>query len=428
MNPTGGIEVRVRVRGIGAGGVGIGDLSDGRVVFLPRTAPGDLVRARLVQEKSRWARGELLEVLEEGEGRQVPPCTRYGECHGCALQHLEYSRQRLWKGRIVGDALRRIGGLTTDDPPVEPSPRELAYRNKATMTLRRLPGGRVVAGFHQLSDRRRVLDLGPECLLLVPELARLWGEIRSAWGPGADLLPQGGEIRLTLRVGGGEGALLVRGGWGEGRPDDLLAAVPALASVWREEKAGGVRLLAGKASLQVSWLGESLEVTGGAFVQVNQEGGEALHRFVLEEIGAVEGRSVIEGYCGAGVLGRKLALLGARVLGIEADAQGVSEARREAPEGFQVVQGRVEELLGEHLPADLVLLNPPRGGLERRVPEALAGAPVDSLVYVSCDPATLARDLARMGDAYGMEGVRSFDLFPQTGHVETVVFLRGRSG
>jgi 23S rRNA (uracil1939-C5)-methyltransferase len=426
LNPTGGIEVRVR--GIGAGGVGIGDLPDGRVVFLPRTAPGDLVRVTLVQEKSRWARGELMEVLEEGDGRQVAPCPRYGECHGCALQHLEYSRQLLWKGRIVGDALRRIGGLASDDPEVEPSPRELAYRNKATMTLRRLAGGRVVAGFHQLSDRKRILDLGPECLLLIPGLARLWGDLRSAWGPDADLLPQGRELRLTLRAGEDGGALLVRGGWGEGRPEALLAAVPGLASVWREEKDGGVRLLAGKPALHLSWLGESLEVTGGAFVQVNQEGGEALHRFVLEEVGAVEGRTIIEGYCGAGVLGRKLAFRGARVLGIESDPLGVAEARRGAPEGFQVVQGRVEELLADHLPADLVILNPPRAGLEARIPEALASDPVESMVYVSCDPATLARDLARLGDAYGMDGVRSFDLFPQTGHVETVVFLRRRSG
>ncbi|MGW8267098.1 MAG: hypothetical protein ACWGSQ_12070, partial [Longimicrobiales bacterium] len=145
----------------------------------------------------------------------MAPCPRYGECDGCALQHLEYSRQCRWKGRIVGDALRRIGGLDAEDPPVEPSPRELAYRNKATMTLRRLGGGRVVAGFRQLADRRRILDLGPECLLLMPELARIWGDLRSAWGPDADLLPQGRELRLTLRVGGAEGALLVRGGRGD---------------------------------------------------------------------------------------------------------------------------------------------------------------------------------------------------------------------
>jgi len=419
--------VEVRVRGIGAGGVGVGDLPDGRVVFLPRTAPGDLVRVKLVQEKDRWAKGVLLELLEEGEGRRVAPCPRYGECHGCSLQHLAYSDQLQWKGRIVGDALRRIGGMTTDDPIVEPSPLELGYRNKATMTLRRLAQGRVVAGFHQLLDRRRILDVGPECLLLVPELARLWGSLRAGWGPGAHFLPQGRELRLTLRYGDSEGALVVRGGKGEGRPDQLLAAVPELASVWREEKEGGVRHVAGAPALQMSWLEESLEVPGGAFVQVNKEGGEALHRFVLESVGEIEGRRIVEGFCGAGVLGRKLARRGARVLGIEMDSQGVAEARRGAPEGFEVMEGRVEAVLGGLLPADIVLLNPPRTGLDPTVPEALSGNPAERIIYVSCDPATLARDLGRLGEVYVMDGLRSFDLFPQTGHVETVVSLRRRS-
>ena len=135
-------ESEVRVRGIGAGGVGIGDLPDGRIVFLPRGAPGDLVRVRLVQEKARWARGEISEILEKGAGRREAPCPRYGECDGCSLQHLEYPQQLLWKGRIVGDALQRIGGFEVVEPQVEPSPEEFHYRNKATMTLRRLPRGR----------------------------------------------------------------------------------------------------------------------------------------------------------------------------------------------------------------------------------------------------------------------------------------------
>lgn len=420
--------VEIRVRGMGAGGVGVGDLPDGRVVFLPRTAPGDLVRARLVQEKERWAKGILLEVLEGGEGRRKAPCPRYDECHGCSLQHMEYVQQCVWKGRIVGDALRRIGGIEAADPIVEASPRELGYRNKATMTLRRLAGGRVVAGFHELSDRRRILDLGQECLLLVPELAHLWGKLREAWGPGARLLPEGRELRLTVRFGDSEGALVIRGGKGNGEPDRLLSAVPGLVSVWREDKEGGMRHLAGKQALGFSWLEESMEVPGGAFVQVNREGGESLHRFVLEGVGAVRDRKVIEAFCGAGAVGRALARRGGRVIGIEADTLGVAEARRDPPEGFEVVHGRVEQCLRNHLPADIVILNPPRVGLDPLVPEALRADPPGRVVYVSCDPGTLARDLARLGAEFSVYGLKSFDLFPQTSHVETVVFLQGRSG
>jgi len=382
----------------------------------------------VVRSKQRWAIGVAREILEEGEGRRPAPCPRYQECHGCSLQHLEYTHQLRWKGRIVGDALRRIGGLGAMDPGVLASPRELGYRNKATMTLRRLKGGRVVAGFHQLSDRRRILDLGPECLLLAPGLAGLWRDLRGAWGPGARLLPQGPELKLTLRIGVEQGALLIRGGRGDGSPEELLEAVPGLGSIWREQRGGTGRHVGGDRSVEVSWMGEALEVEGSAFLQVNPEAGELLHRHVLEEAGDVGGQRVVDAYCGTGVLGRRFARGGARVVGIEADPLGVTEALREPVEGFEAVLGRVEDVLAGLLPADLVVLNPPRAGLHVRVPEMLVSGFAGRILYISCDPGTLARDLARLGNGFEVQGTRCFDLFPQTGHVETVVSLRGQNG
>ncbi len=161
---TGGLDLaslpEVRVHAIGAGGVGVGTTPDGKVAFLPRTAPGDRVRMRPVRVKPRWVLGEAVAWSERGPGRQAPPCPLYDHCDGCSLQHLPYTEQLKWKGRIVGDALRRLGGLALDDPIVVPSPRELRYRDKITLTLRRLPGGRVVAGFRELWARGRVLDAG----------------------------------------------------------------------------------------------------------------------------------------------------------------------------------------------------------------------------------------------------------------------------
>ena len=319
MKPGKGLEVRIR--GVGAGGVGIGELPDGRIVFLPRGAPGDLARVRVIQEKDRWARGEILGLIEAGPGRRDPPCPRYDECDGCSLQHLEYSEQLAWKGRIVADALGRIGGIPDAAPPVVPSPSEFHYRNKATMTLRRLPGGSLVAGFRERSRRHRVMDMGPECLLMVPELSELWGELREAWGPGANLLPRGRELRLTVRFGETGGALLISGGTGDGEPERLLGAITTLQSIWRGDRSGGVRHLAGEAYLGLTWMEESLQIPGGAFVQVNQEAGENLHRYLLEILDPVAGNRVVDAYCGTGVLGRALARRGAEVIGIEADGQ-----------------------------------------------------------------------------------------------------------
>jgi len=418
--------IELRIRGIGAGGVGIADLPDGRVVFVPRTVPDDLALVQLVKEKDRWAKGEVEEILEAGEGRMKAPCRLYDVCDGCSLQHLAYDQQLHWKGRIVGDALRRIGKQEVDDPEVVASPKELKYRNKISLVFRRLAGGRVVAGFHDRKNHKRILDVNYECLLPEAGLGALWVELRKAWGPGGKRLSLGGELRLTLRLGDGGGALLIKGGRGDGSPKELMELVPGLTSIWREERGGKVRHLEGETSLGMSWLDTQIEVTGGAFVQVNQGAGELLQRYVLELAGYLPGLSVVEGYCGAGVLGKILAREGASVTGIELDPQAVEEAQRDAPSGFQAVEGKVEELLGEHLPADLLLLNPPRAGLDPRVPELLGAKPVQRVVYVSCDPATLARDLQRIGGGYEVVGLKSFDLFPQTGHVETVVSLRVR--
>jgi 23S rRNA (uracil1939-C5)-methyltransferase len=417
----------VRIRALGAGGVGVGDLADGRVVFVARTAPGDLVRLRLTQDRERWAKGELTELLEEGPERVPAPCPHYDSCDGCTLQHIPYEVQRASKAAVVGDALRRIGGLDVDDPEVVASPEEYRYRNKASFVLRRLKGGRVVAGFHHRKIRRRIVDVGPECLLLEEGLSQLWSRLRKGWGDGARHLPSGPELRLELREFGGLGSLLIQGGKGSGNPKALLREVSGLVSVWTRDPSGKARHQAGEPFLEVLWLEDTVRVRGGAFMQVNSAVGQLLHRHVLDVAGTVEGKKVVEGYAGAGLLGKLLGSRGASVVAIEVDPDGVKEAQRDAPEGFTPILGSVEDALPYHLPADLLLLNPPRGGMEEKATSLLRENVVAEVIYVSCDPATLARDLKRMGDRYRIKGVRSFDLFPQTAHVETVVVLEGTS-
>jgi 23S rRNA (uracil1939-C5)-methyltransferase len=170
------------------------------------------------------------------------------------------------------------------------------------------------------------------------------------------------------------------------------------------------------------WLGEPVRPGARAFLQVNPAAAERLHAAVIEVAAAAPGTRVVDAYCGVGVYGRSLARAGARVIGIELDPEAAAAAREGAPEGFDVLEGSVEARLAEALPADLAIVNPPRTGLHERVPTLLAAQPPIRLLYVSCDPATLARDMARL-PGYRLEGLRSFDLFPQTAHVETLAVL-----
>lgn len=416
------VTSEIRIHGIAAGGAGVGRLPDGRVAFVHRTAPGETVRARIVDEKRRWVRAELVRVLERSPVRREAPCPHYRNCGGCTIEHLEYSAQLRAKGALVGDALRRIGGLGAADPEVVASPEEFRYRNRVSFTLLRLGGGRVVAGFHELNRPDRVVDITTACLLPEPAIVEAWGRLREVWGPDAMRLPSGRKLRLTLRASAaGKVTLLVEGGFARGRPDELLELVPGLVSVWHRTPAGAVELLAGAMFLDETWGDEALQLGATAFLQVNRSAAALLERHVLELAGDVRDRTVIDAYCGVGVHARRLARLGARVTGIELDPDAVRNAEQAGVAGTRFIAGRVEDELPRLLPADLVILNPPRAGLDAMLPAALLASRAARVVYVSCDPATLARDLSRLSDGYAIRSVAAFDLFPQTSHVETVV-------
>lgn len=471
----------VRIDGIGSDGAGVGRLPDGRVVFVHRTAPGDRAEVRLVTEKARWARGRLQALLEPGPGRREPPCRHYLRCGGCTLEHLEPVAQLEARRQRVLDALERIGQLDPEgipSPDLHPSPREFGYRNRATFTLVRTRD-RVIAGFHRLESPGRIEDVDGDCRVLEPALARMWDALRRAWGPGADRLPGGRSLRLVLRaLSDGTGLLLVEpgplaGGGAAPGPDQqeaqeadsrtasegagaILDAVDGLRSLWWRPRPDAPPLLLageGEEAPEEVWFGERIPVRPGQFLQVNREAAEHLHELALRELGpprTPEGTpaTLVDAYCGHGVYGRRFAGLGGQSIGIELDPAAAASARERPVAGFRMVEGRVEDHLQEALQgAHRVILNPPRGGTGSRVMQVLASPAARGLrriVYVSCDPATLARDLATLGvrvpgeDAaatpppssvaeapspWVLHRLQVFDLFPQTAHVETVATL-----
>jgi len=414
----------VEVRALASGGAGIADLPDGRVVFVPRTAPGDKARIRIVKKKRRWALGVVESLTHPSEVRSQPECSLYERCGGCALQHISYEEQLRWKGRFIADALQRIGGQDVEPPAVEPSELQTHYRNRVTFTLRRLRGGRMVAGFHALDRPAHVLDVHDQCLLPEEEIADAWKDLRASWGPAARRLPGGGRLSLTLRATSDGVVLVVEGGEAGWNPAELAAAVPSIRGLWhRPAKTKECKLVAGE-DAEDSWGEDRFPVGGHAFLQVNRLAAPALVEHVVAEAG--EGATAVDAYSGVGLYGRALARGGWSVTGIELDPAACTAARTDAPDGFTVTEGSVEESLAASLPAELVILNPPRAGLDSDVPPILLQAKPERIIYVSCDPATLARDIAALADGYALTGLRAFDLFPQTAHVETVAVLSVR--
>ncbi len=422
--------VELTVESVAVGGDGVAREPDGRVVFVPRTAPGDRVRVRLTEERGSWARGEAVELLEPGPDRVEAPCPYYEACGGCQLQHLERSAELEAKGRAVADALERIGGRPVDPPTVaDPGP-PFRYRNRVTFTLRRGDDG-PVAGYHRRETPERLVDV-EDCPLAEEPVAAAWRDLRAAWGEGAAILPAGEELRITVRASAeGRTALLVEGGGGdEGDPAAVADAVDGLACYAWRPRGGDRRPLAGAPTFPERWLGTDLRLGPETFVQVNRAAAAAMERHLdgLAEgrLGGLDGRRAVDLYAGVGVRALRWAAAGARAAACESDPEAVragrEAARREGLEAnFHATT--VEERAASLLPADLVVVNPPRRGLSREAAELLAGAGPGALAYVSCDPATLARDLERLGEAWRIADLAAFDAFPQTAHVETVAWL-----
>lgn len=414
-----GERVRLHVRALASSGAGVADLPDGRVVFVHRTAPGDVVDARIVRLKSRWGEATVEARVEDGPSTIPAPCPHYDRCGGCTLQHLPYAEQLAWKRRFVSDAMQRIGGVSAPVPEVVPSPSPFRYRNRVTFTVRTLRDGRVVAGFHSLGDPDRLVDVGGECLLPEPPVIAAWEALRAALARGRRILPVARELRVTVRSVGSEVLVVVKGGGRDWDPAPLVALIPGLAGVWHQAEGEDAPTHVAGATVEEAWGEDWVPVAGHAFLQVNREAARRLVDHVLARVGGRPARAV-DAYCGVGIYGRALARRGWTVSGIELDAAACRGARRGAPASFTVVEGRVEDALASSLPADLVILNPPRTGLHEAVPGEIARRPPARLVYVSCDPATLARDAARLAPSFRLLELQPFDLFPQTGHVEAV--------
>jgi 23S rRNA (uracil1939-C5)-methyltransferase len=412
----------LRIGALAAGGDGVGHLADGITAFVPRTAPQDLVEIVRERRHKRHVRALEWRVIEPGPGRVVPRCRHYERdgCGGCQWQHLSSEAQATAKARIVGDALRRIGHLDVPDPSVAPSPRPFGYRGTITLTVRWGPGG-PTAGFHHHLHPDRVFPL-ERCEIARAEINTLWEVLR----PSLAALPHGSDVRLKLRVapdgglnavvGGGEGA------WTTPTPLVEAAAAHGLAlTVWWEPTGGALRRMAGPEA----------EQGAVAFEQVNPEVAALLRGAVLDAVPPGATGRALDLYAGAGAIGVALAARGWEVALVETNEAALARAGEHAGrEGvsLRAIAARVEDVLPALLPAALVVANPPRTGMDERVTAALAARPPERLVYVSCDPATLARDLRRLDAGPGGLSVACYDMFPQTSHVETVAVLDGARG
>jgi 23S rRNA (uracil1939-C5)-methyltransferase len=305
--------------------------------------------------------------------------------------------------------LTRIGKREIAPPEIVPSEHQWRYRRKLTLTMRRDRKRGWIIGLHPYDDPVGVFQLG-DCPITDERVMAVWTQVMAAHAH----FPAENELRAFVQLTDAGAAVVMEGGNAWPARRELFDAVPLATSLWWKP--------AHRARMLVAERGQS--AGAASFAQVNPEMGRALHAYVLERARAHSPKAVIDAYAGSGATAIPLARDGARVTAIESDRDAVARCSAELPEGSRAIAARVEDAIVAALPADVVLINPPRTGVHENVARALeTSAPAPrAVIYVSCDPATLARDLSRM-PSYRITSVRAFDMFPQTAHVETVCEL-----
>jgi 23S rRNA (uracil1939-C5)-methyltransferase len=324
---------------------------------------------------------------------------------------MTYDSQLAAKRTIILDSFQRIGKRSIDPPDIERSPKEWRYRAKLTLAIRRR-GGRWIAGLHPYDDPVRVFPV-TDCPITDRRVVAAWREVMEADA----YFPDAKELRGSVRITSGGPTLVMTGGKSWAARDQFSAAVPSVSAVWWEPADDKPR--------RVLYDSRADRTPSASFVQVNAEMADILGNYVLERARALSPLTAVDAYAGAGQTAALLSEAGVAVTAIELDPEASEWSSSILRPPSRSVQGRVEEILPGTLPADLVILNPPRAGVDARVAETLEAnaSNIHALIYVSCNPATLARDLSRL-PSYGIVAVRAFDMFPQTAHVETVCELR----
>ena len=452
--------IELEITGMADQGMAIGKY-EGQVVFVPLCAPGDLCRVKVLKALKRMAYGKLVELIRPAHSRIEPECHVFAQCGGCCFLHIDYQEELRIKERMVSDALCRIGGFS--GLPIEPiigADSRKAYRNKALFPIGEDPQGGVVLGFYSRNSHRLVACdsclLQPEGFKAAMDAFREWAK---KYGDSVyDERTHSGVMRwLYIREAAATGQMMicvVINGQRLRHERELVqvlrANVPGLASVIINSNRERTNVALGKSFRTIfgedhivdKLCGLEFEISPQSFYQVNRDGAQRLYGIAAQYADLKPGELLLDLYCGTGTVG--LSVLnqgesGARLVGVEVTKSAVEDARRNAKrngiENARFICGdaarAVAELESEGLHPDVVVLDPPRKGCAPQLIDTVARLAPRKIVYISCDPATLARDL-KLFSMYSSQGFspvrcRPVDMFPGTGHVETIVSIQRKT-
>lgn len=422
---------QLEITSLTSDGEGVGRV-DGFTIFVDGALPGELVSAKIFELKKRYARATLVSLVSPSGSRREPLCNFFGKCGGCQIMHLDYDEQLKAKRSKVEEAFKRIGQL--EGVLIEqctPSPKEYHYRNKVVMPVVCNRDLRKI-GFYEKKSHR-VIDIDTCMIHNEPGdnvLKQLRSIVQASSAPIRHIAIKTAASTQQVLV------ILVSKYDLRDVAEEIMAKCPSVKGVVQNVppiSGKGVFgkkwvALAGDSRIEEQICGLTFEISGASFFQVNTLQAEQLYRYVIEAAGISKESVVLDAYCGVGTLSLIAAEHAKHVHGIEMVPEAIRDAKgnaeRNGVRNCTFSCGLTEQLIQKHGDANVVILNPPRQGCDKRVIDSLGLSLPETIVYVSCDPTTLARDLAMLKEWYFITSVQPFDMFPQTTHVETVVTLR----
>ncbi|MGL5832136.1 MAG: 23S rRNA (uracil(1939)-C(5))-methyltransferase RlmD [Waterburya sp.] len=444
-----GQVVELEITDLNTDGDGVGR-HEGRVVFVPNAVTGDRLTAKIVQSKAKFAKGKVEKLLESSPQRIRPSCIVADKCGGCQWQHIEIDYQREAKQRQVKQAFQRIGGFAdVEIQPILHTNQGLNYRNKSTYPLGRSSTGQVQAGYYRQGSHK-LINLN-QCPVQNERLHPLLKEVKQdiqeqGWSIYNETTHQGKLRHLSLRIGQNTGEILLT----LVTTDPNLAGIEEQAQKWLDKYPGLVgvcininrdrtnailgtktQTILGKPYLREIFAGVELHIAADTFFQVNTSAAELLFQTMIEQLKLTGTEKIIDAYCGIGTFSLPLAQQVEQVVGIELNSASIKQAQSNAALNqiynaiFQI--GKVKDCL-QQIPfqPDVLLLDPPRKGCDPQVIETILGIKPPQIAYISCKPATLARDVQLLcaSGEYQLISIQPADFFPQTTHVECCAFLQ----
>lgn len=459
-----GSELEFLIEKLAFGGKGLGRV-DGMVVFTDRTIPGQKVRARITRKKRHFAEARVVDLLQQSPHRVEPPCPHFGVCGGCSWQDIDYVQQLFWKRQHVIESLEHLAGVkSTMVQETQASPRQTHYRNKMEFTfsprrwhevpprllepgqnLEQLALGLHVRGFFDAVLNVSCCFLGPPTFSDILSETRRWCQ-RSGLAAYSTRNHEGFWRFLVVRESSGTGRILlhiITSSQGDPRLVEQLSVhltemFPTVSTIVHSINDGKAQVAVGQVSRTLvgpGYIEEQLgrlrfRISAESFFQTNTLGAERLYETILQ-LGNFTGKeSVWDLYCGTGSIALYIASRVRQVTGFELNLHAIEDARQNCRlngiHNCSFHAGDVKDMIGSwpvshQTPPDVVIADPPRSGMHPRVLKALSDLAPQTIIAVSCNPATLARDLSLLLEGYRIDAVIPFDMFPHTPHIECVV-------